>query len=129
MIPNRAARFPGFCSAVTVEESIFESSSLSEIQHIADVVESNIDELGGEAVELHEGVLSIEFSQGTFVINKHGASKQIWYSSPVSQPAYFDALTDMGRRWWSIRLQTSLRQKLEKDIRTITGKDLDLKSN
>ena len=114
-----------FCSAVEVSESAFESAAYTELQHIADSADSQIDNLGAEAVEIHEGVLSIEFPRGTFVINKHGASKQIWYSSPVSQPAYFDAMTDSGKKWWSIRLQMDLRTKLAKDINTLTGKRIE----
>ena len=84
-----------------------------------------MDRLGAEAVDLHDGVLSIEFPNGTFVINKHGASKQIWYSSPVSPPAYFEGLTDSGKSWWSIKLQTGIRDKLAVDVEKLTGKKLD----
>ena len=33
--------------------------------------------------ELHGGVLTVEGEAGTWVINKHGPTRQIWLSSPV----------------------------------------------
>lgn len=96
----------------------FESLAVRELASIADAMDAKIDALGGDSVDLHDGVLTIDFPSGTFVINKHFASKQIWYSSPVSPPAYFEP-----ERWWSEKLGLTLRQKLEKDVAALTGED------
>jgi frataxin-like iron-binding protein CyaY len=109
-----------------MEESEFEARSLQELHSIGELIESQTDSIDFESIDFHEGVLSIEFQNGTFVLNKHGASKQIWYSSPVSAPAYFEALTTSGKTWWSIKLQMDLRRKLRKDVFTLTGKELFL---
>jgi frataxin-like iron-binding protein CyaY len=115
-----------FCSPVRLDESLFESLALRELQTIADSLDSRFDALGCEAVDLHEGVLSVEFPGGTFVINKHSASGQIWYSSPVSPPRYFEAETDAGRKWWSIRGGESLREKFSQDLRKLLNKKIEL---
>lgn len=116
-----------FCSAAKLGESEFDSLALGELQHLADLVDTSSDSIDAENVEIHEGVLTIEFPKGTFVLNKHGASKQIWYSSPVSPPAYFEPLTDTGKKWWSLRLQMNLRDKLSSDILRLTGHRVELK--
>ena len=115
-----------FCSAVSLNESEFDSLAVRELQTVAEIVDANADYLDAENIDIHEGVLTIEFPKGTFVLNKHGASKQIWYSSPVSPPAYFEPLTDTGKKWWSLRLQMSLRDKLDTDIERLTGHRLKL---
>lgn len=43
-----------------------------------------------EAELTDDGVLSITAKNGEYVINKHFATKQIWYSSPVSSLKYFN---------------------------------------
>ena len=41
-------------------------------------------------IEYHDGVLEIESDKkGVYVINRHGASKKIWFSSPFSGADYF----------------------------------------
>ena len=113
-----------FCA---MSESKFESLANTELETIADLVDSQIcdnDDVDG-SVELHEGVLTIDFlapAKGTFVVNKHTASRQIWYSSPVSQPAYFDA--DSG--WYSKRLGMVLRSKLALDVEKLVRIRLEL---
>lgn len=111
-----------------MEESEFERRSIRELVSISELIESQMESVGAESVDLHEGVLSLEFPKGTFVLNKHCASRQIWYSSPVSQPAYFDALNREGKSWWSERLQADLRDTLGKDIQSLTGKKVSLKT-
>ena len=100
----------------------------AELESIADLVDTQISDntdVDG-SVELHEGVLTIDFlspGRGTFVVNKHTASRQIWYSSPVSQPAYFDA----DSNWTSKRLGgMNLRSKLALDIEKLVRIRLDL---
>jgi frataxin-like iron-binding protein CyaY len=103
--------------------SVFELRAAEELSLIADKVDHQIDRLGGEAVEFHDGVLTIEFPTGTFVVNKHFASKQIWYSSPVSPPAYFDRVDS---KWWSEKLRQTVREKLREDITKLTGLAVEL---
>jgi len=41
-------------------------------------------------VSSSSGVLNIETTMGTFVINKQAPKRQLWYSSPISGPAHYD---------------------------------------
>lgn len=46
---------------------------------------------GIQDVDLEDGsILQITARNGEYIINKHGANKQIWYSSPVSKPMRVD---------------------------------------
>ena len=114
-----------FCSQT---DSRFEILANKELETVADSVDSQIGDNSDldASVELHEGVLTIDFSgpkNGTFVINKHTASRQIWYSSPVSSPAYFDPVDS---EWISKRLGMSLRNKLVVDVEKLVNIRLDL---
>ncbi len=40
-------------------------------------------------VDLHDGILTLDTEQGTFVINRQSAAKEIWLSSPISGPYHF----------------------------------------
>jgi frataxin-like iron-binding protein CyaY len=122
-LPTLARRF---CKSVSLTESDFDSRAVRELQRVGDVLDSRLDSIGAESVDYQEGVLVIEFPKGTFVLNKHTASRQIWYSSPVSPPAYFEPVTDSGKRWWSIRLNTTLSHKLSQDISILSGQNVDL---
>jgi frataxin-like iron-binding protein CyaY len=114
-------------SSRIASESSFDLEAIRELTEITDSIEGKIEDLGAESVDLHEGVLAIEFPNGTFVLNKHSASRQIWFSSPVSPPAYFDLFAEDTRLiWWSNRLGSTLRSKLSHDIHSLTGKTLDL---
>lgn len=114
-----------FC---TISDSRFESLATAELESIADLVDTQISdkESVDGSVELHDGVMTLDFispAKGTFVINKHTASQQIWYSSPVSAPAYFD-IAKSG--WFSKRLGMSLRSKLTLDVEKLVRIRLDL---
>ena len=112
-----------FCSVpLKLSESQFETAAVRELSDIANILDNRADDIGIDSVDLQEGVLVVEFPNGTFIINKHQASRQIWYSSPVSPPAYFDpVLNNNKEEWWSPRLRQDLRAKLYVDIRKLSG--------
>jgi frataxin-like iron-binding protein CyaY len=119
-----SARFNSFVP-LALTESQFEAAAVKELTDIANNLEYKADDLGIDSVEVHEGVLTVEFAKGTFIVNKHQASRQIWYSSPVSPPAYFDPISQPGmENWWSKRLNRGLRAKFFLDIKTLTGLDV-----
>jgi len=114
-----------FC---TITDSRFESLATAELESIADLVDAQISdkETVDGSVELHDGVMTLDFcspEKGTFVINKHTASQQIWYSSPVSAPAYFSIANS---DWVSKRLGMNLRSKLTLDVEKLVKIRLDL---
>ncbi len=75
-----------------------------------------LDEEGTLEVEMLSGVLSIETGGGRqFVVSKHGPSRQIWLSSPLSGGLHFDY--DETVQAWALadgrRLDTLLRAEVE----------------
>ena len=69
------------------------------------------------------GVLSLRTEQGTWVINQHNVTKQVWLSSPISGPSKYNWHRDKQRetregeaggqgRWCSERDQSRLLQPL-----------------
>lgn len=103
---------------------MFDSLAEKELHKISELVEERAEKIDLDSLEFNEGVLTIAFNSGVFVLNKHGASRQIWYSSPVSPPAYFELLGGNGQPWWSSRVAMTLREKLKADILKLTGKTL-----
>lgn len=72
-----------------ISETQFHASADDILGSLSDIADD--DELEGvEDVTFQDGVLHIRLETGgVFVINKHFASKQIWYASPVSGALYF----------------------------------------
>ena len=73
--------------------------------------------IDGDTVELEDG--------GTYVINKHAPTRQIWVSSPASGATHF--ARDQGSdRWIDTRGGRDLARMLRDEIRAATGADLAL---
>jgi CyaY protein len=81
------------------------------LNKIADIVES-IDTECAIDVDLHDGILTLSTEQGTFVINRQSAAKEIWLSSPVSGPYHF--VFKDGR--WCSRANNELFELLTKEL-------------
>ena len=103
---------------------MFDSLAEKELHKISELVEERSEKIDLDSLEFNEGVVTIAFNSGVFVLNKHSASRQIWYSSPVSSPAYFELLGGNGQPWWSSRVGMTLREKLKADILKLTGQIL-----
>lgn len=59
--------------------------------------------IGAEAdAELQGGVLTVEGKAGTWVVNKHAPTRQIWLSSPVSGARHY-AYDTAGAAWLDTR--------------------------
>lgn len=102
-----------------IEPTSFEGLAEKELAEINDLVEHKAELFGVDNIDFQEGVLSIEIAGSTIVINKHSASQQIWYSSPVPPPAYFDPVND-GHKWWSNKICMNLRSRLISDMKSIS---------
>lgn len=76
-----------------------------------DMADHNLDP------EYADGVLNLPINGfGTWVINKHSASRQIWLSSPLSGPNKYDFHEEAkGRQWLGERDQHSLHDHLENE--------------
>lgn len=72
--------------------TVFHEAADAYIDKVMAVVEAAADKAGEnlEDVEFSDGVLSVQTSRGTFVLNKQAPKLQLWLSSPVSGPAHYD---------------------------------------
>ncbi len=82
-----------------MQETEFLKISENTLLELADLIENN-DEKSIFDVEYSDGILNIEVfkSQQIYVINKHSASKKIWYSSPISGADYF-SYDEASQKW------------------------------
>ena len=73
-----------------MEEKDFLEFSETKLTELADLIENN-DKNSLFDVEYADGILSIDIfdDNKTYIINKHSASKKIWFSSPISGADYF----------------------------------------
>jgi len=56
---------------------------------LADSLLAALEESIGPDAELQGGVLTVEQDAGTWVVNKHAPTRQIWLSSPKSGARHF----------------------------------------
>jgi frataxin-like iron-binding protein CyaY len=101
-----------------IDQSKFETEAIQVLERTMALVENSIDEAESS---LNEGVLKIDLTEGSFVLNKHSVTRQIWYSSPVIGPAYFEALTNSGKKWYSLKQKKDLLTQLSDDVKKLTG--------
>ncbi|ODV85145.1 hypothetical protein CANARDRAFT_199102 [[Candida] arabinofermentans NRRL YB-2248] len=67
-------------------------------------------------VEESSGILTINTTEGSYVINKQPPNKQIWFSSPLSGPKRFDLLDG---EWVSLRDNIKLYDILKEEMNQI----------
>lgn len=69
-----------------MNNSEFSKIAETVIAHIAYRIEEQNQDID---VDLQSDILNIDTADGTYVINKQSAAKEIWLSSPVSGPYHF----------------------------------------
>lgn len=84
-------------------------------------------------VEESDGVVSIVTTSGTWVVNKHSVTRQLWLSSPVSGPSKYNYHGDDdatsggadadGHRWLDERRRRPLRPLLECELSAALAPD------
>lgn len=75
--------------------------------------------------DLRGGILTIEFEDGRqYVLNRHGATRQLWLSSPVSGASHYDHDEATGT-WRSTRGHGSLTALLAAELAAATGAAID----
>ncbi len=106
-----------FVSDSTAEE--FDSAYPTVLHTIQDAVDC--DQLSDQVeVSYSEGVLSISCrGVGTWIINKHSATRQVWLSSPLSGPSKYNFHRQLAL-WLNERDQTKkLSQLLEEEFKSV----------
>ncbi len=73
----------------------------SAYETLADSLLATLEEALGDHVdaELQGGILTVEGDEGTWIVNKHAPTRQIWLSSPVSGARHY--AFDAGTGQWS----------------------------
>jgi frataxin len=66
-----------------------ETLSESAFQSLADSLLAALEEGIGADAELQAGILTVEGDDGTWIVNKHAPTRQIWVSSPKSGARHF----------------------------------------
>jgi len=66
-----------------------ENLSESAFQALADSLLAALEEGIGADAELQAGILSVEGEDGTWIVNKHAPTRQVWLSSPQSGARHF----------------------------------------
>lgn len=73
----------------------------STYETLADSLLATLEEALGDEVdaELQGGILTVEGDEGTWIVNKHAPTRQIWLSSPRSGARHyaFDAASGQWR--------------------------------
>jgi frataxin len=61
-----------------MSEQAFETMADSLLEHLEEAIGAHVD------AELRGGVLNVQAGAGTWLVNKHAPTRQIWLSSPKS---------------------------------------------
>ena len=61
-----------------MSEQVFETMADSLLEHLEEAIGGHAD------AELQGGVLTVQAGAGTWLVNKHAPTRQIWLSSPKS---------------------------------------------
>lgn len=108
-------------------DAVYEATAEVTLEYISDymdeLVDSNSEVAQNFDVVLSQGVLTVKCgSHGTFVINKQGPNKQIWFSSPFSGPKRYD--WDFESSEWRYR-DATLTSLLTEEFQPIFGDHVD----
>lgn len=105
-----------------MERTEFEELAEEVLQGIIDAIE-NADSDAVLDIDFLDGVITLEFENGSqMVINRHGASQQIWLSSPHSGASHF--FYDEGEEAWLDSDENELYTVLQEDIRELADIDV-----
>ena len=77
-------------------DSAFESLADSLLVTLEEAIADHAD------AELQGGVLTVEGDEGTWIVNKHAPTKQVWLSSPRSGARHYAFAADAGK-WLDTR--------------------------
>lgn len=104
---------------LTLEE--YHKNSSETLDIILDDLDSFFEEsrIMDADVDSDSGVMEINVSEGTYIINKQPPTKQIWVSSPISGPRRFDL---HNGQWICLRDNTKLCELLNEELNLMYGK-------
>lgn len=74
-----------------MSDSAFETLADSLLATLEDALGDHVD------AELQGGILTVEADAGTWIVNKHAPTKQIWLSSPTSGAKHYAFDAEAGQ--------------------------------
>ncbi len=89
------------------------------LQRIADRLETLFEDID---VELSEGILNITFKNRDFILNRHNATKEIWFASPLSGASHYH-YDKVSEAWLNTRSEENLLHLLSREFSHLSGKD------
>jgi len=102
-----------------MNDSDFQRLADATLARLSDILEA-ADSAGVLDVELAQGVLTLGLPEGkTIVISKHGPSKQIWLSSPISGGLHFPF--DESTQQWVLASGQVMELLLAEEVRLMAG--------
>lgn len=105
-----------------MNDTEFEMQADAQITRLCDALEV-ADEQGDIELETDTGMISVVASGAkTWLVSKHGPSKQLWLSSPFSGGLHFDY--DAASNKWKLNDGRSLSDVLFGELRDHIGLDL-----
>lgn len=103
-----------------LDENHFNAAADATLNHLFDQLEDAFDNGVFEELELVDGILRAEDTQGrVWIINKHSASRQIWLASPKLGGLHFSF--DHNSQSWILPDGRALGGLLSTDIEQATG--------
>jgi len=97
-----------------MKEDIFNDAAYDALSHLFELLQETSKYMDLD-VELSDGILYITLpSDEQYVINKHGPSKQIWLSSPITGASYYNY--DESSNIFINKSQESLLDKVQKEL-------------
>ena len=85
------------------------------------IVLEEYDSTGAIEVELQAGILTIALPSGKqLLVSKHGVSKQLWLSSPISGGLHFS----FDNQSWSLADGRTLSQVLSQELKQLADVDV-----
>jgi len=130
MAPRRC--FASITTTNTTAEQ-FEYESESFLETLQNLLESSRFDPLQLDITLSDGVLNVSSrTKGTWVLNRHGPTRQLWLSSPLSGPAKFNWHEDevgerIGDGWKGERdLTRELKKQLVEEWKEAFGMEIDM---
>jgi len=109
---------------MALDDSAFEKVAMETLEDLMDAIDEGLGDCLD--VDLNGGILTIELDDGgQYILNKHGASHQIWMSSPVSGATHFDYDGAAGE-WVSTKGEGELKFILGSELEKTTGETVSL---
>lgn len=89
--------------------------SESAFETLADSLLKALESALGDDAELRGGVLTVEADEGTWVVNKHAPTRQVWLSSPKSGARHY-AFDEPSGLWKDTRGASDLLTTINAEL-------------